>query len=255
MRIGIIGGNGFLGSEIYRVLSGKFDVSIINRESYRSYQKTWFDVLINSNGNSKRYIANSYPIWDFNESVLSTYNSIIDFNFGKYIYISSSDVYTYIDLKESEPINPTFLKPYGFNKYISELGILRYCRNYLILRCSAIVGNNLKKGVIFDYINNRSLHVSPNSKLQFISNTEIAKIILFFIETPGNDIFNVGGIDQISVGEFLSDAKYKEKPKLQNYRMNIDKLRFKYSGLKLSRDYVEEVLCQNGPHHTTHSIH
>jgi len=242
MRVGILGGIGFLGSEIYKVLCSKFDVYVIDRKNYNNMRYIRFDIFINSNGNSIKYIANKSPAYNFDASVRTTHNTIFDFKFNKYIYISSSDVYSYIYSDEQDSIDFNKLDNYGFSKYLSELIIGKYCINYLILRCSAIVGKNMKKGVIFDYKNNLPLYVTRDSHLQFISNTEIACIIMYLIENDFNrEIINIGGIGTISV-DSLENATFRESAVIEEHGMVVSKLYKIYPDLRRSSEYVEEVL-------------
>ncbi len=91
--IGILGANGNLGSDLARFLGDKFNVSSITKENYNDTRGKVFDVLVNANGNSRRFWANQNVLGDFSASTVSVYNSLFDFGFKKYIYISSSDVY------------------------------------------------------------------------------------------------------------------------------------------------------------------
>ena len=249
MKIGIIGANGFLGSILCFDLAKHFDEVIsITRENYSSCLGT-YDVIINANGNSKKYWANNNPIEDFEASTVSVYKSIFDFPCKKYIFISTVDVYNQsalLSTAESTQIDSTLLHPYGFNKFLAETIVKKYTKNFLILRSSAIVGEGLRKGVVHDIISGNELFVVKESCIQCISCTAIASIINMLLKIDDtNTIINVGGIGTTSV-EYMADL-LKINPmisleaKYQYYEMNVNKLKNLFS-LKTSNYYVKEVL-------------
>lgn len=159
MKIAVLG-LGFLGTTIYDVLKKEHDVIGITRDNYDKHIGEEFDVFINSDGNSRKYYANENPKEDFRLSVLSVYDSIFDFKFGKYIYISSVDIW-----EDGH---------YGYHKRLAENIIESNTSNYLFVRCGAIIGKGMKKGIFWDIVNNEALFVTPDSKIQFITDTDIA---------------------------------------------------------------------------------
>lgn len=168
------------------------DVMAINRNNYgslsnNSYSRTTaeFDVFINANGNSKKYWANENPLEDFEKSVTSVYKTLYDFNFKRYIYISSIDIY-----KDNI---------YGFHKRLAEQIIFQHCPHHIILRCSSVIGKNMKKGVLKDILDGRPLFVTGDSTLQFITNTGIAKVIDSVIDTKGT--MSIGSTNFISIND------------------------------------------------------
>ena len=222
--IGIIGSDGFLGNYLHNNIKNSIG---INRYNYNDYKDIKFHTLINANGNSKMYWANNNIIEDFDKSTTSVYKSINNFKFEKYIYISSEAVYNNINMKEKDIINTSALTPYGFHKYLSEQLIKKYCNNYLILRCSALLGYNLKKGIIYDIINNIPLYLNEDSKIQFINIREILNIIN--IPKLKNLIINVGGkgsvlIKDIYNGEYNLLTTYGHREMNVSYLNSIIKL-------------------------------
>ena len=244
MNIGIIGGNGFLGKEIANGLRKDNEIDIITKDCYVE-NSIEYDVLINANGNSKKYLANNNPLYDFDKSVVSVFDSIQYFNFKKYIYISSADVYGHpvdpIHSDENGKLSEHYMDSYGFHKYLSELIVKKYCADYLILRCSALIGKNMKKGVIKDIIDCDVLRINTNSKMQFITNTEVSKIIQKLLEiTVCCKIYNVGGIGKICIKDYWSLCG--ENSPIQDYEMNVNRLKNIYPNLKPSEYYVKELL-------------
>lgn len=253
--IGVIGSNGLLGSNLVEFLGKKYKkIEGINRENYGSLRGKHYDILINANGNSKRFWANEHPLEDFEMSTISVYKSVFDFNFETYIYISSPDIYEDHSgprsTEEKQVINPQKLFPYGFHKYLSELIVRRHARNYLILRPTAILGPGLKKGPIFDILSGGKLFVSLDSKIQMVTTEEIANVIGRLSELDvKNEIYNVGGRGAFLLRDIKKYAKDIVLPdggtEKQMYEMNVEKLGAIYP-LKTSDEYVEEFLLSGG---------
>jgi len=167
-KIGIIGSNGFIGSVITDELKNH-SITNITKENYELHKNTFFDVLINANGNSKKYWGNLNPIEDFNKSVESVYKSIYDFKYSKYMFISSVDA----ELKNCS---------YGFNKFLAEQIVKFHCKNYSIVRLPAIIGGNAEKGIVYDIINKNKIYLTKDSMFMLMDVNEIALILKNLLE-------------------------------------------------------------------------
>lgn len=248
--IAVIGASGMLGFDLVENLKPFFSVSGITKENYKDFLNKEFDVVINANGNSKRFWANKNILEDFTRSTISVYKSLFDFRFKKYIYISSSDVYenhsTNEYTNEARKISPLELSPYGFHKYISEIIIKKNVKNYLILRCSMMLGKNLKKGPIYDILNNKELFISQNSRLQMITTEEISKIIKVLIKKEIKaEIFNLGGKGTVKfkdINKYTNiQISYLQNSEKQIYEMSIRKIS-KFFSIRSSEYYLQEYL-------------
>lgn len=240
-----------LGSDLVRYLTQDFKITSINKDNYQTQIGKCFDVVINANGNSKRFWANQNPLDDFIASTVSVYKSIFDFQAGIYIYISSPDVYENHTgaqyTKENENINVKNLCPYGLHKYLSELIVKKYKGKFLILRSSMILGKNLKKGPFFDITAGNPLYINLKSKLQLITTNAIAKIIKTLLEKSiVNEVINIGGQGSFSLTK-IQDYLNKEihissEAETQVYEMNVKKIKNLYPQLKVSQEYLKEYL-------------
>lgn len=208
--VAIVGYKGLLGSSLYDSFKSS-DLIGIDKNNYHEHIGKSFDVLINANGNSKKYLAENKPLLDFDLSVLSVYNTLKDFKIKKYIYISSIDVFKH--------------NVYGQHKLIAESLVRNNFSDYLILRCPMIIGNNMQKGIIFDILNNKKIYTSKESKLQIILNTEISTIISYLTSYKG--ILNICP-KSIKVSKIISilnkDVKINDNPKLELYNYKSDVL-------------------------------
>lgn len=249
--LAIIGGSGMVGSDLFLYLKSNFDtVTAIDKKSYDLYRGHTFDVVINANGNSNKLWANEHILKDFTASTISVYQSLFDFPCKTYIYISSADVYeNHTDkkfTKESENIDPENLTSYGFHKYLSECIVKNNVTDFIILRCPMMLGTKLKKGPIYDILNNSSLFISKESAFQMITTKELAQIIdTLLVKNSTKEVFNVGGIGTVLFSEI---TKYIEKEinfpkdgKTHTYEMNVSKLQKIYN-LKTSAQYLKSFL-------------
>ena len=239
-----------LGSDLVRDLSPKFRITGITRENYDTFKGLAFDVIINANGNSKRFWANEHPFEDFNTSTISVYKSMFDFRCRIYIYISSPDVYDKHEsprfTSEIRKVNPVQLSSYGLHKYLSEIIVQKHAQNYLVLRCSMILGTKIRKGPIFDILHGNPLYISRNSRLQMITTEEIVRVILLFLNKDVScDTFNVGGTGTVSFHNLQTilerPVTFSADAKRQTYEMAVGKLKKIYP-LKTSEEYLQQFI-------------
>ena len=251
-RLAVLGANGLLGGDLARYLSSSYEVIPVTRENYEEHRGEKFNVLINANGNSKRFWALQNIYQDFEASTVSVYKTIFDFRFDKYIHNSSVDVYpdpsSPQKTQEDQKINIADQNPYGFHKYLSEQIVKKHLSDWLILRLSMILGTTLKKGPIFDILNDSSVFVTSDSKLQLITTQAIAGIIKAILEDGiKNETFNVGGegvFDLSGVNKHFGRKEVQFSPEAgtQTYEMNIGKIKRVYPSLKTSEAYLQDFI-------------
>lgn len=249
--LAVIGSKGMVGSDLVKYLSPNLqELTQIDRDNYDEHKGEMFDIVINANGNSNKIWANENRFGDFEASTISVYKTFLDFSCKKYIYISSSDVYenhsSEKTTSETESINLENLTPYGLHKLLSESIIKNFTKNYIILRCPMMLGTNLKKGPIFDILNNSRLFISEQSAFQMITTKELAKIILTLLEKNiTKEVFNVGGRGTVifsKISEYIGkNVNFPEDGKTQTYDTNVSKLSKIYP-LKTSEEYLKDFL-------------
>ena len=122
-RIAILGGSGMLGADLVKYLSKAKEVVSITRENYEDIKNSGaeYDVLINANGNSKRFWANQNPVEDFDKSTRSVYLSLFDFKAKLYIYCFFSGTSMKIHPVQ---IQPTKIK-YLLLEKLHHMGLIR----------------------------------------------------------------------------------------------------------------------------------
>tara|TARA_B100000780_G_scaffold237474_1_gene178568 strand:- start:846 stop:1643 length:798 start_codon:yes stop_codon:yes gene_type:complete len=211
-KILIIGKKSFLGSNLNRYLSKKFNVDIFSFEKVISKQLSFFDKythIINASIHLK-YINKKYDKkFDLDYKFVSRFKK---FNFF-YIFLNSRKIYlaknNITEKSELKPINN-----YGKNKIITERYLKKNIKNKLIsLRISNILGNRLHKNgrhnhkVFFDnfltYKKNKNLTVINDFK-DFITINQFCKIVSKIVKK------NIYGIFNVSLGQkiFISELVY-----------------------------------------------
>lgn len=234
LKIIIIGGEGFVGSAYSRFCQqNNLDFLVINRSNYQENIGRECDLLINANGNSKKFLAKDNPLLEFDESVRSVRRSIVDFPSKKYIFLSSCDVYpdcsTPESTKEDTIIDITQQSPYGFHKYLAEQCV-RHCHpDWLIFRMGGFVGEGLKKNAIFDILYGDKLWLHPESQLQYIDTDSASEAVMKIISQGyTQEIFNLCGDGLIKLQDVIDRTQRKislngDTPPVC-YQVSIDKI-------------------------------
>ncbi len=249
----VLGGTGLIGAALcdgfrrdgHRVVP-------VNSKNYSECAGAEADVLINCNGNSYRYKAGSDPKWDFEASVLSVDRSLFDFKFGRYFYVSTIDVYNELAdparNHEDTVIDPKRLHPYGFHKWLAERLVERFATQAVVLRCGTVLGPALKKGPLFDLLENQPLRMSVDSEISFIDTASISQAMTTFVTThPNHRIINLTGTGGASLRSLCLDAGLKwqaaagTEQVIHRYNVNNSRLR-EVIPVRTSHDIAVEFL-------------
>jgi nucleoside-diphosphate-sugar epimerase len=232
VKIGLIGVRGFVGSSIAKKCSEhEWDVEPIHPDS----PKAEFDVLINANGNSKKYLAEKDPFLDFEKNVIATTKYLEKYrdSFGKYVHISSGEIYGKMGVEQSaEEASAdgfsTSLSNYGFSKVVAEQFITRHISESLIVRLGGQIGPQQSKGPIYDLLNGVKLRVHPKSTFQFMRTESTAEMLVKLIDLDATGVFNIASTQPISIMEiaqkFGFTPEYYENSKEYRSNMSIHKL-------------------------------
>ena len=234
--ITIIGGNGFVGSAYARWMEARgLPYQIVTRENYESLRGTSCDLLINANGNSKKFLATREPLMEFDQSVRSVAQTLQDFRCGTYVFLSTGDVYpdqsSPAVTREDQAIDPTGQSRYGLHKYLAEQLVRGTQRNWLVLRMGGFVGPGLRKNAIHDMLSGGPVWLSPQSELQFISTDRAARLVMELVERGvKNEIVNLGAQGTVNLGRL-----HKQMRSASQFMADAPTIRFELSLDKLAR--------------------
>tara|TARA_B110000967_G_scaffold199547_1_gene234079 strand:+ start:529 stop:1074 length:546 start_codon:yes stop_codon:yes gene_type:complete len=140
---------------------------------------------------SKRYWAKNNFKLDFEETVNKTIFFIKNFNYKKFIHIST--VSARCQLKTI----------YGINKKKSEEVVLKKLNN-LVIRLGPMYGNGLDKGVLIDMLNSKTVYINGDSKYSFTNVSWVCEWII-------NNLNLYNGIKEIGSKDYLTLSQLAKK--------------------------------------------
>ncbi|MDA8231412.1 MAG: NAD-dependent epimerase/dehydratase family protein [Magnetospirillum sp.] len=231
----VIGGRGFVGSAYVRLLERLgLPHMVVTRENYDGLRGTACDVLINANGNSRKFLADRDPLWEFDASVRSVAESLHAFRASRYVFLSSGDVYPDPSSPATTGEDSVDTLPaasrYGRHKWMAEQLVRGEHRNWLIFRMGGFVGPGLRKNAIFDMVTGAAVRLAPESELQFIQ-TDHAAALVWSVVSSGvaGEVFNLGGGGRVHLGDLHAECKsaseFEAGAPVIRYELALDKLR------------------------------
>lgn len=230
----LIGGNGFVGSA-YARLFDKMGLHhrVITRENYDDYRGTTCDVLINANGNSKKFLAAREPLNEFDQSVRSVAESLEAFKCNTYVMLSTGDVYPEQHAPEvtveDQPIDPARQSRYGLHKRLAEMLVQGTQARWLVIRMGGFVGPGLRKNAIHDMLTGAPVWLSPASELQFISTDRAAGLVWRLVEKGvSGEVVNLGSSGLVNLGALHarlgSSSEFKPDAPTVRYELSLARL-------------------------------
>lgn len=234
MQVFVLGARGFVGSAVLEVLQGQYECVGVDIDNYEAYRGRACDVVVNVNGNSKKFLAAEDPALEFDLSVRSVVRSVFDFPARRYVYISTVDVYTDFarpeQTSEDTVIDTARQSAYGFHKWLAEQYVKKHTKAWLIFRLGGMVGPGLRKGPVYDLLHDVPLRVHLDSRYQYIPTRTVGEVIAAMLARGvRGEIFNVCGTGTVSlrqVRDWLGkQGNENEALERQHYEINNAKLR------------------------------
>jgi nucleoside-diphosphate-sugar epimerase len=254
----VIGGRGFVGSAVAAEAGRRgYAVTVVEKDDYESHVGRSADILINANGNSKKFLARENPSLDFDLSARSVARTLHDFCCRLYVHLSSIDVYHDVSHPDANHedivIQPEKLSPYGFHKYLAEQLVRFYAPSWLIFRMGGFVGPRLWKNPIYDLLKGQPLRVHPDSRYQYLHTRSLAEIVLDILESDArNEIFNVVGDGTVSLREVAAwhpgarlPPALEQLPR-EHYEVNARKIKQRVvlpQTVETVRTFIQNVLA------------
>lgn len=231
----VLGGHGFVGSGYLRLFEASgIEARAVTRENHDALRGSACDVLINANGNSRKFLATREPLWDFDASVRSVAASLQDFRAGRYVFLSSGDVYpdtaSPAATQEDQRIDLGCVSRYGLHKHLAEQLVQAEHPRWLVVRMGGFVGPGLKKNAIFDILTGGDVWLAPASALQFIDTLAAARLVWALIEAGvERQVVNLGAEGLLQLGDFHrrvgSAAAFRPDAPAVRYELSLERLR------------------------------
>jgi nucleoside-diphosphate-sugar epimerase len=230
----ILGGRGVVGSAFARLCEARGkSFTVVDLDNYEAMRGHGCDVIVNANGNSRKLLASREPLTDFDASVRSVRASLADFEFRRYVHVSSCDVYPDCSspetTREDVAPDPARQGPYGFHKYLAEQCVRHGAAEWLILRFGGFIGPGLKKNAIHDILRGGPLYLDPASELQFLHTARAAEIVFHLMDGGiRNEVFNVCGKGVVRLSDVValapSPVPVEPESPVVRYEISLEKL-------------------------------
>lgn len=192
-------------------------------------KKEGVDIIIHCAFNSSQRVT-SDSLYEYIKDNVFLTKELIDIPHKRFIFISSIDVYPNDNKKhrEDEIIDTNSVQGiYALTKLISESLVKNRSSNYLILRCSSLLGKYSRKNSLIKIIKEESpiLTLSPNSSLNYILHADVLKFIQSAIKNNLQGTYNVASSENITI--FQAAALINKKIQFGSFTYNAGKVNTK----------------------------
>lgn len=180
------------------------------------------DIIIHCAFNSKPDLKSLKEYFQQNTTLT---NKITQIPHKKFIFISSVDIYPKNAKKHTEKdedIDINKIKnPYGEAKFISEYLVKKNCSNFLILRCSALLGKDSRRNSLIKIIEDKNpiVTVSEKSVFNYIFHSDVLDFIKLAVEKDLQGIFNLASSKNITMKQIAK--LFKKKIRFGDYLYNV----------------------------------
>ena len=154
MTDALIGYTGFVGSTLRR--SHLFQ-ACFNSKNIAQIEGGSFNLVVCAGAPAKKWYANQHP--DEDKAVIDNLISHLSkIQANRFVLISTVDVFkSPVGVDENSPIEMEGLCPYGLNRRRLELFVQQQFEQSLIVRLPGLVGQGLKKNILFDFLNSNQI--------------------------------------------------------------------------------------------------
>ena len=214
-----------LGKYLYETLPNSLGFTRTNcNEVLSSLQKRGVDTIIHC-----AYNKNNTDLCGLYEDNLKLTERLCRIPHKHFIYISTIDVYS------------SQITPYNLLKKMSEEIVLRDCNNPLILRLSALLGEQMKKNNILKVVDdaNPSLSLTEDSTYSLISYSHVKKVVY---ESIHKGLIGKYDVVAKSLIDMRNIVKICEKTQDVSYG------KYQYLTQELQGGIIERVLGLNHTH-------
>jgi nucleoside-diphosphate-sugar epimerase len=204
-----------LGKYIYSNIGGIELTRSTRPSDFKKIKSEGVDVIIHCAFNSHSHVHSDSLYSYLNDNILLTRN-LTFIPHEKFIYISSIDVYPKEQPDkehfEDETISINQVNGlYPITKLIAESIIANRCKNYLILRASALLGKDSRTNSFLQLLKNNQpvLKLSSDSSFNYILHSDVLAFISFAINNDLRGIFNMTSSTNMTLSDVAIILKKK----------------------------------------------
>lgn len=213
MKTFITGVNSGLGKYLYRNMGGAALTRDTTPEEIEEIKTNGIETIIHCAFNSGKK-ADSGSLYDYLEDNIMLTKKLVSFPHKKFIFISSVDVYTKNgkEHSEEEPIDIDSVKDmYGVTKLMSEAIIQKSCRDYLILRPSALLGEYSRRNSLIKIMEEEepAISLSGESTLNYVLHSSVLDFLKISMKKGLGGIFNLASSGNIALSDIAGIAGKK----------------------------------------------
>lgn len=151
----LIGYTGFVGQTLIKQTSF---TDFYRSTNISDIKGRCFDTIVCSGAPAVKWLANKEPEKD-QQSIDLLIDCLKQARCKKIILISTVDVFSDANgINEKTQVETHGLHPYGLNRYRLESFVRDNFDDYLIIRLPGLVGPNLKKNIVYDFLNNNNIN-------------------------------------------------------------------------------------------------
>ena len=201
-----------------------------DRKNPNKYHREEFDIIIHCAFNNSNNIRTSTAFSYLEDNIFLT-EKLTKIKHKKFIFISSIDVYPLglKEWKEDEDILIDEVKSlYGKMKIFCEAIVKNNCKDYLILRPSAMIGKYMRPNSLIRILEEEKpqLTLAEKSTFNYIFYKDVLRFIEISISKSVSGIFNISSKKNISLEEVAKTLNKKVNFGNFNYvtnNINIEK--------------------------------
>lgn len=202
-----------LGRHIFETFGGYSWNRDITDEDRQKLEDCGVDTIIHCAFNSRLPI-NSNNLYFYLLDNLFLTKKVISIPHDKFVFISSVDVYPRHPNRycEDEVIDVNQVDGmYGITKLMSESLVRQSCPNFLIIRCSSLLGKYMRKNNLIKILEDDPciLRLTTHSRLNFVLYPDISNFIQMSIKKDIHGIYNVLSSENITVSEIVEMLRKK----------------------------------------------
>jgi len=193
-------------------------------KEFNRLQREGVNTIIHCAYNSKKEVKLSDFTEYISDNVLLT-NKITKIPNSKFIYISTVDVYPKdrtLHSEEEDIFIDRIKNIYPITKIMSESIVRKNCKNPLILRCSGLLGENIKINTLVKLFNGLPLTLSSNSIFNYISHTDVLDFIKIGLKRDLFGVYNLSSSKNETLQEIANNLKLK--PQFGDYFYDVGKI-------------------------------